>query len=89
MASLISEDPASISDNAANFSQVYSPISKLSTSTNQLPDYFLGEYPSFSTPNTHENSIRVNSKIYRSLKEAPRFAKLPTRFENDGSLSQA
>ena len=39
-ASLISEDPHTISDSAANFSRVYSPSSILSDSSIQLPDIF-------------------------------------------------
>ena len=40
-ASLISEDPHTISDSAAKFSRVYSPSSILSDSSIQLPEYFL------------------------------------------------
>ena len=39
-ASLLSEDPITISDSAANFSQVYSPSSITSNSSIQLPEYF-------------------------------------------------
>ena len=39
-ASLISEEPATISDSAANFSRVYSPSSIASNSSIQLPEYF-------------------------------------------------
>ena len=39
-ASLLSEDPQTISDSAANFSLVYSPSSILSDSSIQLPEFF-------------------------------------------------
>ena len=39
-ASLLSEDPITISDSAANFSQVYSPSSITSNSSKHLPKYF-------------------------------------------------
>ena len=43
-ASLFSEDPQTISDSAANFSQVYSPSSIQSNSSIQLLEYFLENY---------------------------------------------
>ena len=43
-ASLLSGNPHTTSDSAANFSRVYSPSSILSDSTIQLPEYFLEEY---------------------------------------------
>ena len=39
-ASLLSEDPVTISDSAASFSRVYSPSSIASNSSIQLPEYF-------------------------------------------------
>ena len=86
-ASLISEDPHTISDSAANFSRVYSPSSILSDSAIQLPEYFLEEYSRPPTPNPHEYPILVNSTIIRSLNEDPRYTVLPTRFINNSSLS--
>ena len=53
-ASLISEDPHTISDSAANFSRVYSPRSILSDSSIELPEYLLEEYSRPPTPNPHE-----------------------------------
>ena len=53
-ASLISEDPITISDSAANFSQVYSPSSIKSNSSIQLPEYFLEDYSRPPTSNPHE-----------------------------------
>ena len=86
-ASLLSEDPQTISDNAANFSQVYSPSSIQSTSSIQLPEYFLEDYSRSPTPNAHEYPIRVNSKNIRSFNEDPRYTILPIRFINNSSLS--
>ena len=86
-ASLLSEDPQTISDNAANFSRVYSPSSILSDSFIQLPEYFLEDYSRPPTPNPHEYPIRVNSKILRSLNEDPRYTVLPGRLINNSSLS--
>ena len=86
-ASLISEDPHTISDSAANFSRVSSPSSILSDSSIQLPEYILEEYSRPPTPNPHEYPIRVNSTIIRSLNEDPRYTVLPTRFINNSSLS--
>ena len=83
-ASLLSEEPATISDSAANFSRVFSPSSIASNSSIQLPEYFLEE---FSSPNPHEYPIRVNSKIVRTLNEDPRYTVLPARFINNSSLS--
>ena len=71
-ASLLSEDPQTISDSAANFSRVYSPSSILSDSSIQLPDYCLEDYSRPSTLNLHEYPIRVNSKTTRSFDEDPR-----------------
>ena len=71
-ASLLSEDPRTISDSAATFSQVYSPSSITSNSSVQLPEYFLEDFSRPPTPNPHEYPIRVNSKIVRSLNEDPR-----------------
>ena len=86
-ASLLSEDPQTISDSAANFSRVYSPSSILSDSSIQLPEYFLGDYSRPPTLNPHEYPIRVNSKILRSLNEDSRYTVLPDRFINNSSLS--
>ena len=86
-ASLISEDPATISDTAANFSRVYSPSSIASNSSIQLPEYFLEDFSRPPTPNPHEYPIRVNSKIVRTLHEDPRYTDLPVRFINNSSLS--
>ena len=86
-ASLLSEDPQIISDNAANFSRVYSPSSILSDSSIQLPEYFLEDYSRPPTPNPHEHPVRVNSKIIHSLNEDPRYTVLPERFINNSSLS--
>ena len=86
-ASLISEDPATISDTAANFSRVYSPSSIASNSSIQLPEYFLEDFSRPPTPNPHEYPIRVNSKIVRTLNEDPRYTVLPIRFINNSSLS--
>ena len=88
-ASLISEDPYTISDSAANFSRVYLPSSILSDSSIQLPEYFLEEYSRPPTPNPHENPIRVISTTIRSLNEDPRYTVLPTRFINTSSLSNS
>ena len=86
-ASLLSEDPQTISDSAANFSRVYSPSSILSDSSIRLPEYFLEGFSRPPTPNPHEYPIRVNSKIIRSLNEDPRYTVLPERFINNSSLS--
>jgi len=86
-ASLISEEPQTISDSAANFSQIYAPSSIASDSSIQLPEYFLEEYSRPPTPNPHEYPLRVNSKIIRSLNEDPRYTVLPARFINNSSLS--
>ena len=86
-ASLISEDPLTISDSAANFSQVYSPSSIKSNPSIQLPEYFLEDYSRPPTPNPHEYPIRVNSRIVRSFNEDPRYTVLPVRFINNSSLS--
>ena len=88
-ASLISEDPHTLSDSAANFSRVYSPSSILPDSSIQLPENFLEQYSRPPTPNPHEYPIRVNSTIYRSLTEDPRYTVLPTRFINNSSLSNS
>ena len=85
--SLLSEDPQTISDSAANFSQVYSPSSIQSNSSVQLPEYFLEDYSRPPTPNPHENPIRVNSRIIRSFNQDPRYTVLPIRFINNSSLS--
>ena len=53
----------------------------------QLPECFLEDYSRPPTPNPHENPIRVNSKIIRSLTEDPRYTVLPDRFINNSSLS--
>ena len=86
-ASLISEDPLTIADSAANFSQVYSPSSIKFNSSIQLSEYFLEDYSRPPTPNPHEYPIRVNSKIVRSFNEDPRYSILPVRFINNSSLS--
>ena len=86
-ASLLSEEPATISDSAANFSRVYSPSSIASNSSIQLPEYFLKEFSRPPSPNHHEYPIRVNSKIVRTLNEDPRYTVLPARFINNSSLS--
>ena len=39
------------------------------------------------TPNPHENPIRVNSKIIRSLNEDPRYTVIPMRCINNSSHS--
>ena len=88
-ASLILEDPHTISDSAANFSRVYSPSSILSDSSIQLPEYFLEEFLRPPTPNPHEYSIRVNSTIIRTLNEDPRYTVLPIRFINNSSFSNS
>ena len=85
--SLLSEDPITISDSAANFSQVYSPSSITSNSSIQLPEYFLEDFSRPPLPNSHEYPIRVNSRIVRSLNEDPRYTVLPARFINNSSLS--
>ena len=54
-ASLLSEDPITISDSAANFSQVYSPSSITSNSSIQLPEYFFRRF--FKTSNTKPSRI--------------------------------
>ena len=54
-ASLVSEDPVTISDSAANFSQVYSPSSIPSDSSIQLPEYFLERF--LKTSNTNPSRI--------------------------------
>ena len=86
-ASLLSEDPITKSDSAANFSQVYSPSSIASNSSIQLPEYFLEDFSRPPTPNPHEYPIRVNSKIVRTHNEDPRYTVLPARFINNSSLS--
>ena len=86
-ASLLSEDPATISDSAANFSRVYSPSSIASNSSTQLLEYFLEDFSRPPTPNPDEYPIRVNSKIVRTLNEDPRYTVLPVRFINNSSLS--
>ena len=86
-ASLLSEDPQTIPDCAANFSQVFSPSSIQSNSSIQLPEYFLEDYSRPPTPNPHENPIRVNSRTVRSFNEDPRYTVLPIRFINTSSLS--
>ena len=86
-ATLISDDPASIADSAANFSQVYSPSSIPSTSSIQLPEYFLEEYSRPPTPNPHEYPIRVNRQIVRTLNEDPRYTSVPMRFITKSSLT--
>ena len=86
-ASLLSEEPATISDSAANFSRVYSHSSIASNSSIQLPEYFLEDFSRPPSPNPHEYPIRVNSKIVRTLNEDPRYTVLPARFINNSSLS--
>ena len=86
-ASLLSEDPQTISDSAANFSQVYSPSSIQSNSSIHLPECFLEEYSRPPTPNPHEYPIRVNSRIIRSFNEDPLYFVLPFRFINNSPLS--
>ena len=86
-ASLISEDPQTISDNAANFSRVYSPSSIRSDSSIQIPEYFLEDFSRPPKPNPHEYPTRVNSKNIRSLNEDPRYTVLPARFINNSSHS--
>ena len=86
-ASLVSEDPITISDSAAKFSQVYSPSSIPSDSSIQLPEYFLEDFSRPPTPTPHEYPIRVNSKIVRTLHEDPQYTVLPARFINNSSLS--
>ena len=85
-ASLISEDPQTISDSAANVSRVYSPSSIPSDSSIQLPEYYLEEYSRPLTPDPQE-FLRVNSKIIRTLHEDPRYTILPIRTINNSSLS--
>ena len=86
-ASLLSEEPVTISDSAANFSRVYSPSSIASNSSIQLPEYFLEDFSRPPSPNPHEYPIRVNSKIVRTLNEGSRYTVLPARFINNSSLS--
>ena len=86
-ASLLSEDPLTISDSAANFSQVYSPSSIKSNSSIQLPEYFLEDSSRPPTPNPHEYPIRVNSRIIRSFNEDTRYTVLPISSINNSSLS--
>ena len=86
-ASLLSEDPITISDSAAIFSQVYSPSSITSNSSTQLLEYFLEAFSRPPTPNPHEYPIRVNSRIIRSLHEDHRYTVLPAKFINNSSLS--
>ena len=86
-ASLLSEDPVTISDRAANFSRVYSPSSIASNSSIQLPEYFLEDFSRPPTPNPHEYPIPVNSKNVRTLNEDPRYTVLPARLINNSSLS--
>ena len=86
-ASLLSEDPLTISDSAANFSQVYSPSSIKSNSSIQLLEYFIEDYSRPPTPNPHEYPIRVNSRNIRSFNEDPRYTVLPIKFINKSSLS--
>ena len=88
-ASLISEEPHTISDSAANFSRVYSPSSILSDSSIQLPEYFFEEYSRPPTPIPHEYPIGVNSTIIRTIDEDPRYTVLPTRFINNSNISNA
>ena len=76
-----------ISDSAANFSQVYSPSSIPSNSSIQLPEYFIEDFSRPPTPNPHAYPIRVNSRIIRSLNEDPRYTVLPARFINNSSIS--
>ena len=86
-ASLLSEEPVTISDSAAIFSRVYSPSTIASNSSIQLPEYFLEDFSRPPSPNLHEYPIRVNSKIVRTLNEDPRYTELPARFINNISLS--
>ena len=76
-ASLLSEDPHNISDSAANFSRVYTPSSKSSDSSIQLPEHFLEDYSRPPTPNPHEYPVRGNSRIVRSFNEDPRYTLFP------------
>ena len=76
-----------MSDSAANFSRVYSPSSILSDSSIQLPEYFLEEFSRPPTPNPHEYPIRVNSTIFRTLNEDPRYTVLPIGFIKNSSFS--
>ena len=87
-ASLISEDPQTISDSAANFSRVYSSSSIRSDSSIQLPEYFLEKISRPPSHNPHEYPIPVNSKIIRSLNGDPRYTVLPARYINHSSLSK-
>ena len=84
--SLLSEDPQTISDSAANFSPVYTPCSILSDSSIQIPECFLEEFSRPPTPNPHEASICVNSNNIRSLNEDLRYTVLPARFINNSFL---
>ena len=84
---LLSEDPPTIADSAANFSRVYSPSSISSDSSVQLPEYFLEEYSTTSTKDPQEYPIRVNSKIICTLYEDPRYTILNPRTINNSSLS--
>ena len=86
-ASLLSGDPITTSDSAANFSRVYSPSSIASNSSIQLPEKFLEDFSRPPTSNPHEYPIRVNSQIVRTLNEDPRYTVLPVSFINNGSLS--
>ena len=86
-ASLLSEDPQTIADSAANVLQVYSPSSIQSNSSTQLPEYLLEDYSRPPTPNPHEYPIRNNSRIIRSFNEDLRYTVLPIRFINNSSLS--
>ena len=87
-ASLISEDPQTISDSASNFSRVYSPSSTRSDSSIQLPEYFPEEFFRPPTPNPHQYPIRVNSQSIRSPNEDPRYTVLSTRYINNSYLSK-
>ena len=69
-AALLSEDPPTITDSAANFSRVYSIRSISSDSSIQLPEYFLEEYSRPPTPDPQEYPI-ISKKI-RTLYEDPR-----------------
>ena len=53
--SLLSEDPVTISDSAANFSRVYSPSSIASNASIQLPEYFFRRF--LKTSNTKPSRI--------------------------------
>ena len=86
-ASILSEEPVTISDSAANFSRVYSPSSIASNSSIQLPEYFLEDFSRPPLPNPHEYPIRVISENGRTLNEDPRYTVLPARFINNSSLS--